>query len=56
MSAKRVWAKSPKFHLRAVVRLAATLNRGTLAPFLWAQRFFYSTDLGDGYVASATAS
>lgn len=37
----------------AVLRLARTgvLNRWTLAPFLWLQRFFYGTELGDGYVA-----
>jgi SAM-dependent methyltransferase len=37
----------------AVLRLARSgvLNRWTLAPFLWLQRFFYGTERGDGYVA-----
>jgi SAM-dependent methyltransferase len=37
----------------AVISLARTgvLNRWTLAPFLWMQRLFYATKMGDGYIA-----
>jgi SAM-dependent methyltransferase len=54
MSMKERSIKSGAERVGLLNRISFLFNEFTMAPFLLVQRFFYDSDLGDGYVLSAT--